>query len=59
MLDTNATADDDSQYFKTPRQQNISENSPITQVTLGYDTLKCNQNITTHITRQKLSPYRK
>ena len=56
MLDKNVTDYDDSQYFETPRQNNHSVTAQINQVLLGYDSLKCQQNTTTRMTRQKIPP---
>ena len=43
-------------YIIQPSEKNQGSTEPSTQVKLGYDTLKCQKNITTHITWQKLPP---
>ena len=59
MLDTHVTLDEKSQSFALPRKQNHSATEPSYQVPLVSDPLKFQQNITTHMVRQKLSPYGK
>ena len=56
MLDKNLTIDGDSQSFENPRKHNNSVTAPNSQVPLEYDTLQCQQNTTTHMTRQKVPP---
>ena len=49
MLDKNATVDDDSRYFETPRKNNHSATATSYQVLLVSDTLKCKHNTTTQM----------
>ena len=59
MLDTNVTLDNDSQPSENPRGNNHDDTAPISQVILGYDSLKYEYNNTTPSTGQKIPPYGK
>ena len=56
MLDASVTVDDKSRSFETPIKYNQSDTAPSVQVLLGYDTMKCQHNIITCMTIQKLPP---
>ena len=56
MLYKNITVDDKSQDFETPRKHNHSATAPSTHVSLGYDKLQFQHNITNHMKLQKIPP---
>ena len=56
MLYKNVTVDDKSQDFATPRKHNHSATAPSTHVSLGYDKLQFQHNITNHMKLQKIPP---
>ena len=56
MIDTNFTADDDSQSFETPRKNNHNATALNAQVILESDALRYQQNNTTHRPCQKPPP---
>ena len=57
MLDKNTTVDDKSQSFATPKKHNNIIDTQVSQALLQSDTMKCEHNTKTHMTRQKVPSY--